>query len=156
MFRTNNVFKLPLQSMFSAAEETYWSAVEIEFTSPLFLVSFRNPNETDSPVVRTIIFTDLEQVVQMVKAECTGETEIDDVILMSAQNLNGSENWKTDRLAAVWALIEPDQPEKSTYVYETCRGEEYLPSNLQASSFQRKERRLLVRFSKVPGEQSCS
>lgn len=146
MFLTNNVFKLPFQSMLSAADGAYWSAVEIEFTTPLFLVSFRNPTDGGSTVLRTMVFTQLEQVVQMASVECTRPCEIDAVILISAQNLNGTENWKTDRLAAVWTLNEPDRPEVSTLIYETYEGQEYIQATLDAPTYKSRERRLLIRF----------
>lgn len=146
MFLTHNDFKLPLQSMLSGAEGAYWSAVEIEFTTPLFLVSFRNPADGGFTIRRTMVFTQLEQVLQMASMGCTPQCEIDAVILLSAKNLNGTENWKTDRLAAVWTLNEPDQPEVSTLIYETYEGQEYIQATLGAPTYKSRERRLLIRF----------
>lgn len=145
MFLTNNVFKLPLQSMFSGAEGTYWSAVEISLKTPLFLVSFRNPLD-GARVDRTLLFSHLEQVEQLADLERTGELELDSVVLVSAKNLNGTENWKTDRLAAVWTAAEPDHPEQNAFVFETCTGNEYLRSSLGTRISRLKERRLLIRF----------
>lgn len=134
MFVTNNAYKSRVPDYLSGADETYWSAAGLSQNLPWFVVKIYIADPLDETgclgTQRTMLMSNIEEVESLSLLADGKSMAIDSVFIVTPSYLNGTDNWKMDRLAALWVGQEPLVPTQTAKVFETAEGRCFSLSSL--------------------------
>ncbi len=133
MFITHATSKSAISGLFGESSFERWHDVELALDVPWFLVSFRHVEIDDDGVFevgRTLLFTSLEAVENLVRRSNDGVIKFDSVQVITPGHVNGSSDWKMDPLRVVWSAKEPNTEGQTADVFETIEGSRYAHSML--------------------------
>ncbi|MDO8777845.1 MAG: hypothetical protein Q7K57_55825 [Burkholderiaceae bacterium] len=134
MFLTNKAYQSRLSDYLPDPDETCWVAAQLVHNQPWFVVKIvhidRSDDEGEMRVHRTMLFSDIADVEDIMRYGTAEQLVIDAVLIVTPSYLNGTNSWKMDRLSAVWVAKEPRAPTQAAQIYETSEGTIYSISAL--------------------------
>ena len=136
MFITNQALKSPFSGLLGESSESHWLAVELALLLPWFLVSFQEfeSNSDDAfSVERTMMIHSVEALEQLVQESDVVLVKFDSVHIVTPSHVNGTDQWKMDRLDCIRRADDPAAQGQNVDVFQTRGGARYACSMLGTS-----------------------
>lgn len=153
MFITRDAFRSPMATLFCQAGDSCWIAAELVLPQTWFLVNFEqvdNGEKDGFAYERTMLFTDFQSVEQLIGANPKEGIHLRSVHILTPGHVNGTNNWKMDRLSAVWLGKEPVSEYIPMNIFETISGDKYSASFVGLTAEELQIESLKFRFSDQP------
>lgn len=137
MFITHDAFRCDFSGLFGVPSQSHWTATELGTNQIWFIATISQvagPGNDIFEFRRTLFLSDFDQVLQCIEALQTPQQRLISVNVVTPASINGSKDWKIDRLARVLRASEPDNPSQLVQIYETSNGERYSHSMMETST----------------------
>ena len=139
MFETIDITEVESPAIFKKNGARVWPSVSLNLHIAWFKVIYRMQKPEDDSKIENIIFvTRAEQIAEMILIE---DCQILKVYLMSPGHINGSDDWKMDKIKEVWIATLKNDLDQRGRIYVLDDGNEYVHSyiTMDKSFFTKKE-----------------
>ena len=142
MFETVDSAEVMMPSILLPEGKHAWSNVSLRIHILWFYVVYRIKYEDDTELTNVIFLTTAEQINEMVFVE---KCQLLDVYLVSPGYINGTNNWKMEKIKQVWeATIQCDELDTRGRIYILEDNSEYKHSYQTIENDEITKRKLIL------------
>lgn len=137
MSTTGQICRFHTPTISGSKKRSNWMLTEPFFNQIWFIAEVRASSDANANCVKsskTIFLSRFEQVQQIAETQPIQEHRLLYANIATPSYINGTPDWRVDRLTKVWSAIEPLMPSMRTLVYETCTGDRFSCSQFDSET----------------------